>query len=176
MQHASVPTLPVPRVGLLSWLALLVRDREVALGNDNRRRILELVKENPGVSQPELHRLSGYSRSTIDKHAAVLQRVGKLNVATRGNAYHYYPKTRLSRHDRQALAVLRNGNLAKLHQALATMGRVTQAEATAHAKDAFGWSTSTTQYRLQRLEQSALVRSWRDGGRRWYEANVTSTW
>ena len=143
---------------------------EKALENANRRTLYECIKDHPGATFRELLRRTEIPAGTARHHLTVLAR-------SRVIVEHGHRSTRrfFENHGRfdqtwSALVLLREKELAKVHDWFARHPGAMQKDLLQHAEDRWGWSRSTTQHRLARLVDGGLIDVRQAGRSKFYEA------
>lgn len=104
---------PLRGAPLLSLFSHVPRDS--ALQHPSRRRIHEIVSEQPGICVADVCRLADLSRSTVDYHLDILVRHDLLALRREGKLHHIYARDQnLDRGEKQAYAALRNARCRRI--------------------------------------------------------------
>lgn len=84
-------TLAVSALAIWKLLPFFAGKIKVRLENRNRKRILEFLTKNPGVSLRDLERTLGMNRSTLRHHIDVLEREGAVITIKAGKERLAFP-------------------------------------------------------------------------------------
>ena len=124
------------------------------LNNANRKRILTLLRERPGLTIRELGEGAGLARIVVRHHLAMLAAHGLVRTTKlRGARRHYATDAPLDESALGASLVLRHATRRRLASALADLDGATQADLVA----ATGLSQRLVSYHLSHLGRSRLV-------------------
>lgn len=131
-----------------------------------RGRIYAYVQRHPGAGMQEIIDATGATYNTVRYHTDRLCKGGLLSRRTDGNAYRFVVPGDEGGSDWRKKAALRDAGLHRLHRDL--QGRRTRSvsQVLQDAQADWGWSPSTTYYRLQKLERLGLARLENEGSRR----------
>jgi predicted transcriptional regulator len=119
-----------------------------------RQAVLEAIQAQPGVTQEDLQRLRGFTRSTVRFNVHMLVSSGLVIERQEGN------HTRLFEakgRGTQLPALLFNPDLRQLFDFVVANPERTRNRIAFDAKELWGWSRSTTYHRLGRLIQDGLL-------------------
>lgn len=72
-------------------MAINQTTRDEALANANRRRIVDLVRREPGVYYTEISRALALAPSTVDHHVRKLTAWAMIRERRIGGRRHFYP-------------------------------------------------------------------------------------
>jgi DNA-binding transcriptional ArsR family regulator len=132
-------------------------DRVLAV--PNRRRVHQAVAADPGAGFLELVRACGLGAGTVRHHLTVLAKHG-LVAERRHGARTAFFEARACGDAWRGVVALRDPSLRLLHAAVAAAPGGSQS-AFVQAMARHGWTRTTTQHRLARLERHGLLRSGR---------------
>jgi predicted transcriptional regulator len=158
----------------VSWVAWKVAaalvhrlGAEDALTHPRRRRIHEYVHENPGTTFRELSRATGLSAGNLRHHLSILTRTKVLVEHTHRSTVRIFPNHGRYDDNWRSVVFLREKPLADLHAFVKEHDGCSQSDILDHFQ-ALGWSRSTTQHRLLKLEGAGLVETRPRGRRKLY--------
>lgn len=142
--------------GAQAWTALpgyaKLRSSEL-LNNKFREGLLQLIRDEPGVSPPELHARVGGGWSTIVYHLGVLEKNKLVSSLIDGRHKRFFPTEALDWAKRPQVAVLRNARTRAFYGWI-------QEEPGLHQSDLAhrgGVRLGSAQWHLGRLERCGLV-------------------
>jgi predicted transcriptional regulator len=158
-------------VGAASILTVLVGWRLLALYarvhpsnlSEKRRGILEAVQAHPGAELSELSKMTGMARGTLRHHIARLLQGGHVVERPQGHIRRFFENHGRYGEEWRAIALLRDPNVRQVHDWILLNPGASAAKLWHHAAQEWGWSKSTTYYRLDRLAKVGLVQ--REAGR-----------
>lgn len=135
-----------------TWVRRPVRNKSPN-GEANRAKLLEVVREEPGISLRELGRKAGVPTGTLSHHTAILVREGKLEEARVACKRVFrlpgvstaWPTLKVMREEGMTSLVAKVRELGQPHQAAVI--------------EAMAWERSTTQNRLDRLVRYGVLRT-----------------
>ncbi len=148
-------------VGLLALLAkavlgLLTRTRARALRSPRRRELLSYIESHPGATFRELVRGTDIPAGTARHHVGVLKQANLIMEKPHNQTLRYFENHGRFEDSWNSVVLLREPELKSLHAWLLRHNGSTQKEILAWA-EGHGWSRSTAQHRLKRLENEGLV-------------------
>ncbi|QSZ66381.1 winged helix-turn-helix transcriptional regulator [Methanofollis aquaemaris] len=159
------PALAVP-VGLLysfSTLAFLGyrrASRQRPSENTTRRQIFACIRENPGISIPEIAAAMDVSRTTVNYHLFRLQRRNLVHRNIQGNTFGYFAYTDdLDATEEHLLMHLKNRTKKDLLALLLEAPGISQSD----AAEAIEVSRATVSWHMKRLIRDGLVEARREG-------------
>lgn len=134
-------------------------DKDDILDHPTRARLLELVKENPGMNLAALRQATGSGKSQAEHHLTLLER-HRLVVSKRmGRARHFYANGGAPAGRKEAYAVLRNERTRQIAAFIEGHPGALQRD----IKEAFGVTSSVVHWHVQRLQDAGLVETLRRG-------------
>jgi predicted transcriptional regulator len=152
-------------VAKLAFSALFTRraDSEI-LGHERRRRLFELVEQNPGIHLREALRLAGIPSGSGRFHVTQLVRHGLLTERRMGsNVRLFVSSAAASSPQWKNEAGLRNARFKPILEWLSKHPNASQKDVLLALQVSLGWSPSTTQDRLARLVSDGTVQCSRTG-------------
>lgn len=138
--------------GGLGGYSKLVQSR--LLENPTRDHLFELIRREPGIAPPELHRRLGGGWSTIVYHLRVLQQNQLVTSLINGRSRRFFASNLANPQRRKALAALTHPLTRRVFQQLDGQTLVRRAE----LRRRMGLGSPVLQYHLRRLEEVGLVR------------------
>jgi DNA-binding transcriptional ArsR family regulator len=127
-----------------------------ALDSERRRRILEAIQAHPGIHFRELARETEISRGNVAHHLRVLASAGHVVERRQGRTRRFFENHGRYGDEWQAIALLRDPALRRLHDWVAAHPSVPQHVVVRQALG-WGWSRSTVYHRLERLTKGGLL-------------------
>lgn len=146
-------------VSFLLWklvLAGLVSRLADPLENDTRRRVMDAIQDNPGITCRELQRNLTLGNGTVIHHLHVLQRHKLIAQQTDGNKRRLFENHGKYHDNWRLVSLLRQTPHRELLEWLAANKEVVQKQVLAWATER-GWKRTATQARLHRLMESGLI-------------------
>ncbi len=143
-------------LGALKLGAALLTRRSDPLKHPNRRRLYEAVKEHPGATFRELVRRTEIPTGTARHHLQVLAQANLISIRQHKETLRHFDNHGRFDDSWRAVTLLREPELRMLCAWLAEHPGVHQ-RGIMEASTQWGWSRSTTQHRLRRLEAEGLV-------------------
>ena len=134
-------------------------DKSIAENLAARERIMQVIKDNPGIHFREIHRATGLAMGELEYHLGVLE---KMEIVTRSktNKYsRYYPAYEMGTEDKRIMAVLRQEMLREILLFLISSEKVSHGDV---AKE-FSLIKSTASFYLEKLVKAELVRKTKKG-------------
>ncbi len=163
------PTLAIMNPAKLSHVAFAYAiTAEEALENPRRRSLISRIRRHPGATFRELLRRTEIPSGAARHHLEILKRCSLIDEKRFHQTSRFYLPGSASDQHWRAIAVLREEPLAELHELVDAEPGLRQVDIIDRARDDLGWSRSSTQHRLQRMEDEGLVRSVRMGRIRRY--------
>lgn len=165
----------VPLVGTAALILLLgpvilyhrIRTNE-ALENGTRKRIHDMIVENPGVSIQGAARLADVSHSTATYHMERLVQAGMVLRVRDGNKVRYYKNGgAFTETERKFLPLTKSKGTMKVLSRLLSEPDAYRAKLASE----LGLSTATVNWHLKRLFECGLVEESRDGRHRFLRAD-----
>lgn len=153
---------------MLAFLFTKFRESDVLL-SPRRKAIYEAVLASPGIGFRELSRATGVLPTAVRHHLGVLIRHKKIVERSHGYSLRYFENHGKFDKNWRLTAVLRDDNLAVLYEWVASRGPINQ-KAVLDEWETRGWSRSSTQHRLGRLEANGMIGARRHGRLKVYEA------
>lgn len=132
-----------------------------ALEHDLRRRIHEVVHDEPGIHFRALKRELGVARGTLEHHLDKLVHTGHLCESSSSGYRCFFPAGAVDRRVMEAAQALRTETARRVFHAARRMPGGSLAELAAEA----GLSDASTSYHLRRLADVGLLEKERDGRR-----------
>jgi predicted transcriptional regulator len=129
------------------------RDEETPLENENRRRVFDLIRANPGLHAGELERRSTLPTGTLAYHLQYLEQVGLVEVRQEEYFKRYYAAGEVGRPDRDLLRLLRQQIPRRILGILLLSPALTHADISQH----FDLSAPTISYHLGKLVKANQV-------------------
>lgn len=129
------------------------------LNHKAREGLLQLIREEPGISPPELHGRVGGGWSTVVYHLTVLEKNQLVSSLIDGRHKRFFPTEAIDWSRRGSLAALRNARTKALYQLIEEDPGAIQA----HLARRLGVSVAATQWHLERLQRAELVGGERRG-------------
>lgn len=152
--------------GLAAWILYRRLSRDELLDNELRRRIRDLLDEEPGATAATIADRLDVHYETVRHHLRMLDEFDEIDEREFGSTHRYFPNHgRYSARDRTLLAACRDDSRRRLLETLAD-GDGRSSGALAEAADL---ARSTTSHHLSRLRDDGLVKRRRDGRRVIYE-------
>lgn len=135
--------------------------KDELLDNDTRRRVYEVLQEDPGLRLSEVARRAGCSTSTARYHLRRLKREDMVRAAGEPRMQRWFPAGDMGAQAMEREAVLDIGNSREVYRAIqahpgASLGEIA---------DAVGTSSPAAHKVVQRLVDAGLVVKERDGRR-----------
>lgn len=138
------------------------------LNNAYRDRITGLVRQEPGITGPELKTAVGGSLSTVVYHLRVLERNKLVSSMIDGRHRRFFPTEQVSWGERGRLAALRNAKTRELYQIIHDEPGIAPKDLSGRV----GLSRPTVYWHVDRLVRVGLVGHDRERGRaRFYAAD-----
>lgn len=151
----------------IGWKIALWLVCQRPLENPRRRRIYTYIQANAGANFRKLAKDLGIFQGSLARHILVLRRADLIVERSVGNSKRYFENHGLYDSHWKETALLHNeDNRALLHAAIREMP-CTQG-AIVEAMQAHGWTRSTVQYRLNKLEATGLVITEQTGQQKTY--------
>jgi predicted transcriptional regulator len=119
-----------------------------------RRRIVERVRDSPGLHLRALAESLGMPVSTLEYHCYHLVKHGHLDTRDLGGFKAFFPGQGLDRRDKDILAILRHDAPRRIATHLALNPGTTPGE----LKEVLGLSGPTLSFHLKRMRVAGLVR------------------
>ncbi|HEX2067028.1 MAG TPA: helix-turn-helix domain-containing protein [Candidatus Thermoplasmatota archaeon] len=135
------------------------------LAHPRRLTVYAYIRDHPGATFREVARQSGIATGTARHHLNVLKRHRVIVQHPHRGTLRFFASQGGHETTWRATVLLREPGLALLHGWLAERQATPQKEILVEMAGAQGWSRSTTQHRLQRLEAAGLLRTRMQG--RW---------
>jgi predicted transcriptional regulator len=129
-----------------------------------RARITKMIREDPGVSPPEIHKAIGGGWTTVVYHLRVLEKGGVVRSFLDGRHRRYFPKEAMTGHS--ARSALRNRKTREVWGLLRTQPGLRRVEIARR----MGFSPPAAAWHLKRLEAAGLAGADRLGRRVAYYA------
>jgi predicted transcriptional regulator len=153
-----VTTVAAAVLAKLALSALFTRRTEdVLLQNPRRRRLFEVVEQNPGIHLREALRLAELPSGSGRFHATQLVRNGLLAERRVGSTLRLFVAKLSAADDWAGRAALRNARFKPILEFLARHPGSSQKAVLDALRQALGWNPSTTQGRLSRLVADGVV-------------------
>ncbi len=143
-------------LGMLKLGAALLTRRSNPLKHPNRRSLYEAVQAHPGATFRELVRRTGIPTGTARHHLQVLAQANVISIRPHKETLRHFDNHGQFDDSWQVVTLLREPDLRALCEWLADNPGVHQ-RGIMEASTQWGWSRSTTQHRLRRLEAENLV-------------------
>ncbi len=159
--NAGTTVAAAATVGLLALLAkvvlgLLTRTRAPALRSPRRRQLMSYIELHPGATFRELVRGTEIPAGTARHHIVVLKQANLIMEKPHNQTLRYFENHGKFEDSWNSVVLLREPELNSLHKWLLRHDGSTQKDILAWAESE-GWSRSTAQHRLKRLEAEGLV-------------------
>jgi predicted transcriptional regulator len=135
--------------------------KDALLAHSARRAILEVLRQEPGLSPVRLRDQIGSSRNSLAYHLRVLERTGLVVVVRRGQRRHFFVRNEgFVNDDKQLVAALRQERSLVIARAVFDHPGVGHADLCR----ATGWSPGAVSWHLRRLTAAGVLDA--DGGAR----------
>lgn len=122
--------------------------------NEQRTRIHDFIRDNPGGSLSEIVRRIAVNRGTLVYHLEVLRLAGKIKTCTyRGHTYYFQAKTVMYETDRMVQIYLRNRTKRDIFRILIRFPSATRRD----LADALGISGPSVSWHMRRLEEDGIL-------------------
>jgi predicted transcriptional regulator len=144
-------------VAKLLGSALLTRMRGDPLEHPRRARLLAYIKDHPGATFREVARSTGTATGTARHHLSMMKRHSLVVERPHGGTTRFFENHGKYDATWSRVVLLREEPLARLHGWLAGRPEASQKEILVAMEREAGWSRSTTQHRIARLQQGGLV-------------------
>lgn len=131
------------------------------LDNDTRRRVYEVLQEDPGLRLSEVARRAGCSTSTARYHLRRLQREDMVRAAGEPRMQRWFPSGDMGKRAMEREAVLAIGNSREVYRAI----QANPGSSLGEVADAIGTSSPAAHKVVDRLIEAGLVAKERDGRR-----------
>ena len=151
--------------------ALLFSRLADPLGSEPRRRILEHVLANPGITFRELQRALSIGNGSATYHLAILSRAGMIAEYQDGNRRRLYENHGRYSSSWRVVALLREENTRRLVEWLSGNPGASQRSILEWGQQ-HGWKRTAIQERLQRLEEAGVLNVQKVGQSKSYQAKV----
>ena len=128
-------------------------EKELVENLDTRKKLIALVRNQPGIHFRELHRQSGLAMGELEYHLNILE---KMEIVTKKKINHYskyYPAEGLGTEDKKILDILRQEMLRDILVFIISNEQVTHGEI---ARE-FKLLKSTTSFYMNKLSKRDLV-------------------
>jgi predicted transcriptional regulator len=145
--------------------------KEKALEHPRRQLLYAYIQEHPGANFRELVRRSDIASGTARHHLSVLKRSGHIVEKPHGGTVRFFENHGKYEASWGSVVLLREEPLKQLHDWLTAHPNVPQ-KAVLEGMETLGWSRSTTQHRLLRLQHGGLVSMRQQGRLKFY--NIAS--
>ncbi|QYZ78692.1 winged helix-turn-helix transcriptional regulator [Methanofollis formosanus] len=156
----AVPVCLLYSSGILAFLGYRRASRQRPSDNPSRLQICACIKENPGITVPEIADATDFSRGTVNYHLFRLQRKGLVHRKGQGNTFGYFAYSdSLDATEEHLLMHLKNQTKKSLISLLIEAPCVSQSE----AAEAIEVSRPTIAWHMERLIRDGLVEYRRDG-------------
>ena len=139
--------------------------RSAVLNHPLRDQLMQLIRDEPGISPPELHARVGGGWSTVIYHLGVLERNKLASAMIDGRHKRYFPQGNLDVRQRGAIAALRHDTTKRFLELISANPGVHQAV----LRSETGLSQGATQWHIDRLIRAGLVLAERRGRRVHYK-------
>lgn len=160
----AVPSLRYGLFVLLAPLYARITSRD-ALGNETRERIYRFIASRPGVTISDVVRSFALGWGATVYHLRVLAETGFVTCTREGRSQHYFVNGGARRDDVRRIAVLHNGNAARVARAVLHKPGIHTSELAAETSLA----RPTVAWHVQRLEHAGLLEGVSDAeGRKFY--------
>ncbi|HEX9816141.1 MAG TPA: winged helix-turn-helix transcriptional regulator, partial [Candidatus Thermoplasmatota archaeon] len=126
-----------------------------------RETIADAIRQDPGITAPKLHSLTGASWSTVIYHLRILERNGLVSSLVEGRYRHYFPTDTVHASSRGRMAALQNQRTKEMYELLLDVPGLDRKDLASR----IGISRPATYWHLERLERTGLVGRDRDGRR-----------
>ncbi len=133
-----------------------MKEREL---NERTRKVLEFIKENPGLNFNELSRRLGLAKGDLQYHLRKLEKLGLVVSRRSGLKRHYFPAGVFSEKEKDVLTLLSSENVREIIMYMVAKPGVTQKELC----EGLALSPPTVNYYISKLQELGLVQSMRDG-------------
>ncbi len=143
-------------LGALKLGAALLTRRSDPLKHPNRRRLYEAVQEHPGATFRELVRRTEIPTGTARHHLQVLARANVISIRPHRETLRHFDNHGQFDTSWRVVTILREPELRLLSEWLAGNPGMHQ-RGIMEESARWGWSRSTTQHRLRRLEAEGMV-------------------
>ncbi|NJE61210.1 winged helix-turn-helix transcriptional regulator [Thermococcus sp. 21S7] len=127
--------------------------------NERTKRVLEFVRENPGLSFNEISRRLGIAKGDLQYHLRKLEKLELVVSKRSGLRRHYFPSGMFSEREKDVLSILASENMREIIMYLIANPDPTQSELC----EELGLSPSSANYYIGKLGELGLVKSVRDG-------------
>jgi len=126
-----------------------------------REKIMQVIKDNPGIHFREIHRATALAMGELEYHLGVLEKM-EIVTRTKTNKYsRYYPAYELGTEDKKIMGVLRQEMLRDILLFLISTDNASHGDV---AKE-FKLIKSTASFYLEKLVKSELVQKRKEGRR-----------
>ena len=124
------------------------------LDNERRERVLQLVRERPGIGPRDIGQATGMNWGVLSYHLDRLERAGLVSSQRVGQHRCYFLPGAVPRDAQEKVGVVRADTTRRVAQLVRERPGIPQRELAA----ALGLSASATSKQVSRLEAAALVR------------------
>jgi len=124
-----------------------------ALNLDSRRRIYDLIEENPGLHFRELERRTGMAIGSLQYHLEYLQKKHLIKTFRQGKFLRYYSVKESVVEEKAAMSFLRKPSSRKIILFLLNKGRANNFDVSKEVN----LSPSTTSWHLEQLVKEEVV-------------------
>lgn len=145
---------------------------EKALEHERRKLLADYIKEHPGATFRELLRETEIPAGTARHHLTILRRSGVTMERRHHSTLRFFENHGKFDETWVTVAVLREPEMERLHTWIKDNPGAAQMDIL-DAMMADGWTRSTTQHRIKRLENEGLVTAKPQGRLKLYEAHDT---
>jgi DNA-binding transcriptional ArsR family regulator len=130
------------------------------LDHPERRQIIQIIRENPGIDFARLTQDSGMNINTLRYHIDTLAHHGKVTVSRCSGILRYFENHgRYTEFEKSALSYQRNPASMSLLSVLVEFPGVSQNS----LAESMGITSPTVRWHMQRFESDGIVRSVREG-------------
>jgi predicted transcriptional regulator len=141
---------------ILAGILFTKLSKEKALEHPRRQLLYAYIAEHPGANFREIVRQSDLASGTARHHLSVLKRSGHIVEKPHGGTVRFFENHGKYETSWSSVVLLREEPLKQLHDWMMAHPNVPQ-KAILEGMEQAGWSRSTTQHRLLRLQEGGIA-------------------
>ena len=142
-------------------------DKALAEKLENRKRLITIIQDKPGIHFRELQRESGFATGELEYHIDVLVKMEIISKKKSPHYTKYYPEAELGSKDKGIMDILRQPILRDILMFILSSKQVSHGEVTKE----FRLLKSTASFYLNKLIDKNLIEKRKDGKKTFYKVN-----
>lgn len=140
-------------LALLGWAFYTRLTQRAVLGSEARQRILDIVRDEPGIHAAAVLERVGRANGVVEHHLGILVREGFLTRVDTTGFRRYFVTGRFSHSEMRALAALRDGQNEKLYRLIEAHPGIHLSELAQRADLSLAYASRT----VKKLQEAGLV-------------------